>query len=96
MREFCCDEATSDDHQMLGQLGDPHDGVAGVIVDAGREDGRRDHRPRARRDHHLIGGEFVAGVGAQQIAPVSLNRPEAGVLAVHVDVAVRSADSPHR
>ena len=90
VREFRCHEATSDDHQMLGQLGDAHDGVAGVIVDAGREDGRRDHRPRARRDHHLIGGEFFTGVGAQQIAPVGLNRPEPGVLAVHVDIGCRA------
>ena len=41
MREFGGDETTADDHQMLGQFGDSHDRVAGVIVDPGRLDGRR-------------------------------------------------------
>ena len=59
------DEAAADDHQMLGQLGDPHDGVAGVVGDAAVDDRRRDADARARGDHHLVGGELVAGVGAQ-------------------------------
>src|ERR1700758_5077657 len=86
MREFRCHKTTSDDDYVLGQLGDPHDGIAGVILDAGREDSRRNHRPRAGRDHHLIGSEFFTGAGVQQIAPVRLNRPEPGVLVVHVDI----------
>lgn len=40
MREFRCHETTSGDHQMLGQLGDPHDGVAGVVGDPAVGDGR--------------------------------------------------------
>ena len=31
VRELACDEAAADDDQVLGHVGDPHDGVAGVI-----------------------------------------------------------------
>ena len=63
MREFRCNKTTSDDHQVFGQLGDAHNGVAGVVVDARRQDGWWNHRSRTRRDHHLIGDEFLAPVG---------------------------------
>jgi hypothetical protein len=86
VREFGCDETTSDDDQVLGQLWYPHDGVAGVVVHPALEDGRRDHRPRSRGDDHLLGGELVAALGAQQIAVIGLDRPETGVLVVDVDV----------
>ena len=86
VREFGCYETASDDHQVRGQLGYPHDGVAGVVVDAALEDRRRDHRPRAGGDHHLFGGELFAAVGAQQIPTVGLNRTETGVPVVDVNI----------
>ncbi len=71
-----------------------------MVVDAAGEDGRRDHRTRPGGDDDLFSGEFVAEVGAQQIASVGLDWPEAGVLAVHVDVgggaAVVFAADPDR
>ena len=90
MREFGGYEATPDDHQMLGEVGDPHDRVAGVIVDPRLLDRRRNHRPGARRDHHLIGAELFAGLRAQQVAPICLDRPEPGVAPIDVDVGCRA------
>ena len=73
------DEAAADDDQMLRHVGDPHDGVAGVVAAhrsrliASGTDGAR-----ARGDHHLIGGELVAVVGAQRVAAVGLRRRRTG------------------
>ncbi len=86
MRELGCDITAADDYQMLGQFGDAHHRVTGVVLDPALQDGRRNQWARTRRDDHLVGGELVAGVGAQQIASVRLDRSESGVLVVHVDV----------
>ena len=86
MREFGCHEAASDDDQVPGQLRYPHDVVAGVIADPAVQDGRRDHRSRSRGDHHLLGDELLAVVGAQQVATVGLNRPETGMRVVDVEL----------
>ncbi len=71
---------------MRRQFGDSHDGVAGVVAGTALENRRGDDRPRPGGDHHLVGGELLAGVGMQQVAPVVLNWSEAGVLFVHIDV----------
>ena len=86
VRELRGDETAADDHQVLGHLGDAHDGVAGVDLNPAVGDRRRNHRPRPGRDHHLIGRELVARLGAQHVAPVGPGRAEAGVAVEHRDV----------
>ena len=51
---------------------------------------------RARGDHHLLGGELVAVVGAQQIATVGLDRPETGMPVIDVNIGARTVGSLHR
>ncbi len=84
--EFACHEAAPDDHQVLGHIGDPHDGVAGVIAHPGGGDLVGDHGSRPGGDHHLVGGELVTVVGAQRVAAVGQGRPEPGVAGEHLDV----------
>ncbi len=85
MRELGGHETAADDHQMLGEFLDPHDGVAGVVGHAAVVDRRRHRGTRSRRDDHLIRAELVTGLGTQQIAAV-LHAGEPGVAVVDVDI----------
>ena len=76
MGELARHESAADDDQMLGHVGDAHDGVAGVIRHAAFGDRVGDHGARAGRDHHLVGGELVAVIGAQLVAAVGKRRPK--------------------
>ena len=84
------DETAADDHQMLGQFRDPHDGVAGVMGDAAVEDRRRHGRAGPGGEYHLRGGELVAVVGAQPVAVAVVGPGEAGVAVEHLDVRRRA------
>ena len=86
VRELCGDESAADDHQVLGQFGDPHDGVAGVVVHAALGDRRRHAVREPGGDDHLVGGELVAAVGAQRVAAVGPGRPNRVWLRYTVDV----------
>ena len=86
MGELRGDEPAADDDEMLGQLADPHDGVAGVVVDTAVPDGIGQRNTRARGDDHLICGELVSRLGAQRVPTVGLRAVESGVGVVHGDV----------
>ena len=90
MGELARDESATDDDQVLGNIEDPHDRVAGVVPHTGIGDLVGDDGSRAGCDDHLVGGEFVAVIGAQRVAAVGLRRTEAGVGVENRDVRRRA------
>ena len=52
------------------------------------QDGRRNHRPGAGGDHHLLRGELPTILGAQQIATVVLDSGETGVPVIDIDIGL--------
>ena len=79
--ELACDEPGPEDHQRLGELGDPHDVLVGEVPHPGVADHVGDVRPRAGGHHDDIAGDGLARPGVD-----GARADEAGVPVVDGDV----------